>query len=238
MNIVEHTFSFQGALTRRKSTTLIVLHHAATEKCSVTDVHRWHLANGWSGIGYHFIVRKDGSIHRGRPLDTVGSHTYGENSDSIGICFEGNFETETMSAAQIQAGAELVAYLKWLYPSIKTVGKHKDYCATACPGKNFPFDAIVNGAKNVGKVEAEEETKKGGTTVNITLNVLQNGSEGEQVKNLQCLLIAKGYPLKEYGADGDFGNETEAAVRAFQKANNLDVDGIVGQHSWNKLLKG
>ena len=74
--------------------------------------------------------------------------------------------------------------------------------------------------------------------MNITLNVLKNGSEGEQVKNLQRLLIAKGYTLKKYGADGDFGNETETAVRSFQKINGLGVDGIVGQHTWNKLLKG
>ena len=83
-----------------------------------------------------------------------------------------------------------------------------------------------------------EEKSKGESTVNIELYVSRFDSKGEQVKNLQRLLIAKGYTLKKYGADGDFGNETETAVKAFQKDNNLTVDGIVGQNTWNKLLKG
>ena len=155
MNIVEHKYSFASGLVKRKSTKKIVLHHAAARACSVNDVHRWHLANGWAGIGYHFLVRKDGSVHEGRPIDTIGAHTGGENSDSIGICFEGNFEVEQMSVAQKEAGAELVTYVKGLYPSIKTVGKHKDYNATACPGKYFPFDYIAKGAE--AKTESKED---------------------------------------------------------------------------------
>lgn len=158
MNIVEHKFAFANSLSKRKSTEKIVLHHAAASHCSVDDVHRWHLANGWAGIGYHFLVRKDGSVHEGRPIETVGAHTGDENYNSIGICFEGNFETETMSTAQKEAGAELVTYVKGLYPSIKTVGKHKDYNATACPGKNFPFDYIAKGKKTKTEVKKEEAT--------------------------------------------------------------------------------
>ena len=55
----------------------------------------------------------------------------------------------------------------------------------------------------------EEETTKEETTVNIELTVLSNGAEGEQVKTLQRLLMAVGYKLPEYGADGDFGGETD-----------------------------
>lgn len=88
------------------------------------------------------------------------------------------------------------------------------------------------------KTENKTETSKGESTVNIELKVLKNGSTGEQVKNLQRLLIAKGYTLKKYGADGNFGNETETAVKAFQKVNYLTVDGIVGFNTWTKLLKG
>lgn len=88
------------------------------------------------------------------------------------------------------------------------------------------------------KTENKTETSKGESTVNIALNVLRNGSKGEQVKNLQRLLIAKGYSLKKYGADGGFGNETETAVKAFQKNNNLSADGVVGFNTWTKLLKG
>lgn len=158
MNIVEHKYSFASVLSKRKSTKKIVLHHAAAKVCSVNDVHSWHLANGWAGIGYHFLVRKDGSVHEGRPVETIGAHASGANSDSIGICFEGNFEIEQMGATQKEAGAELVTHLKKLYPSIETVGKHKDYCSTACPGRYFPFDYIAKGKE--ANTEAKTEDKK------------------------------------------------------------------------------
>lgn len=86
--------------------------------------------------------------------------------------------------------------------------------------------------------ETEEETKtEGEKTVNIELNVLKKGAKGEQVKTIQRLLLALGYSLAPYGVDGDFGSVTDKAVRAFQKAEGLSVDGIVGKNSWTALLK-
>ena len=67
MKINEVTYKWNGALTKRRSTTRIILHHAAASKCTAQQIHSWHLANGWVGIGYHFFVRKDGSVYRGRP---------------------------------------------------------------------------------------------------------------------------------------------------------------------------
>jgi peptidoglycan hydrolase-like protein with peptidoglycan-binding domain len=81
-------------------------------------------------------------------------------------------------------------------------------------------------------------TKKEELTVNIEMTVLTKGSKGEQVKTLQRLLMAMGYNLGGYGADGSFGNATDSAVRAFQKAKGLAQDGSVGQATWNKILKG
>jgi hypothetical protein len=75
-------------------------------------------------------------------------------------------------------------------------------------------------------------------TVNIELKVLREGSENETVKALQRMLYAMGYNLGSDPIDGIFGSKTDAAVRAFQKAKKLDVDGIVGQDTWTKLLKG
>ena len=114
MNIIETNLGF-GSMSYRSKTTRIILHHAAAVTCSVQDVHRWHINNGWAGIGYHFFVRKDGSVYRGRPENAVGAHASGSNSDSIGICFEGNFNEETMNDVQKNAGQELVAYLKNKY---------------------------------------------------------------------------------------------------------------------------
>lgn len=144
MNIIEKTYKWNGKLSNRKSTNRIILHHAEAKSCTADDIHSWHLANGWAGIGYHYFIRKDGTIYRGRPENVIGSHAKGSNSDSIGICFEGSYMTETMLQTQINAGRELVAYLKKKY-GISKVQKHKDVCSTNCPGTNFPFDQIVNG---------------------------------------------------------------------------------------------
>lgn len=146
MNIIETNLKF-GSLSYRSKTTRIILHHADATTCSAEDIHRWHLNNGWSGAGYHFLVRKDGQIYRLRPENAVGAHASGANSDSIGICFEGDFMSETMSAAQKNSGKELVAYLKNKY-GISKVQKHSDVCSTDCPGTNFPFSEIANVASS------------------------------------------------------------------------------------------
>lgn len=80
------------------------------------------------------------------------------------------------------------------------------------------------------KEQPKEE--KGG----LALPMLRNGSKGYCVKALQILLIGYGFSCGSYGADGDFGGGTESAVRAFQKANKLDVDGVVGDQTWSRLL--
>jgi hypothetical protein len=81
----------------------------------------------------------------------------------------------------------------------------------------------------------------GGKTVDITMNILKEGSKGEQVKTLQRILKELGYKdskKKVLAIDGSFGPATLYAVKNFQKANKLTVDGCVGQATWNKLLKG
>ena len=148
MTINETEYQWAQTLAKRSKTEGIVLHHAAAKSCTAEDVHRWHLANGWAGIGYHFFVRKDGSIYRGRPIDTVGAHTYGENDETVGICFEGNFEVEDMPEKQIDSGIALVSWLLEIYPQITRISKHMDHNATACPGRNFPFDRIKNAKKS------------------------------------------------------------------------------------------
>lgn len=157
MNIIEKTYKWNGKLSNRKSTNRIILHHAESKSCTADDIHQWHLENGWAGIGYHYFIRKDGTIYRGRPENVIGSHAKGSNSDSIGICFEGSYMTEKMSQTQINAGRELVAYLKKKY-GISKVQKHKDVCSTNCPGTNFPFDQIVNGTVSVQPTQTVSQT--------------------------------------------------------------------------------
>lgn len=230
MKINEVTYNWHGALTKRRATTRIILHHAAAGKCTAQQIHSWHLANGWVGIGYHFFVRKDGSVYRGRPETVVGAHAGNNNYDSIGICFEGNFDREQMSEVQRTAGAELVAYLKDKY-GITKVQKHSDVNATGCPGTRFPFKEISEGTA-AGK---PTESAAGGFTA--VFPQISKGEKGDKVRVMQELLRGKGYDLGTYGADGDFGGATRGAVIAFQVRNHLGADGIVGKNTWRKLLR-
>ena len=77
------------------------------------------------------------------------------------------------------------------------------------------------------EIKAPEVVKKKPT--------LRKGSKGDTVKELQKQLISLGYDLGKWGADGDFGKATAEAVKAFQKANGLTADGVVGEKTWAKL---
>ncbi len=230
MKINEVTYKWNGTLSKRRSTSRIILHHAAASKCTAQQIHSWHLANGWVGIGYHFLVRKDGSVYRGRPEDTVGAHAGNNNYDSIGICFEGSFDKEQMGEVQRKAGSELVAYLKGKY-GITKVQKHSDVNATGCPGAHFPFATI---AKD-GTADKPAQSTAGGFTA--VFPQISRRDKGDKVRVLQELLLGRGYYLGIYGADGDFGAATWTAVAQFQAANGLAADGIVGEKTWRKLLR-
>ena len=248
MEIIETNLQFKEMETR-KSTQRIILHHAAAQNCSAEDIHRWHLNNGWSGAGYHFLVRKDGKVYRLRPEDKVGAHAYGSNNNSLGICFEGNYMEEDMPEAQKEAGKELVAYLKNKY-KISTVQKHKDVCVTSCPGDKFPFDQIANEtgeskpSKEKGKIAIIQTSLNEKYGLNISVdNIYGNETKKALVKGLQTELN------KQFGSklavDGIFGTNTYNAcinVRRGAEGNitwliqsmlicklfNINADGIFG----------
>lgn len=220
MNIIDTFLNF-GSLTKRNKTNEIILHHAAAENCSPEDIHRWHLNNGWAGAGYHFLVRKDGKIYRLRPEWAVGAHASGSNSDSIGICAEGNYDYETMPEAQKNSLIWLVNYLKDKYGITKVIG-HRDVNNTSCPGKNYPFNEIVNGTPS-------EDVKPTPTP---------QPSGNDKIKQVQEWLN------NNYGTgiaiDGLYGPATKKAlVKALQTEFNrqfgsgLSIDGIFGNATKN-----
>lgn len=227
MKIVKPDIKFTNTPVKRKATNAIVVHHAAASTCDAQTIDKWHKRNGWTGIGYHFLVRKVGGIvETGRPLDTIGAHCLKHNSDTIGICFEGDFDKEKMSAEQLQTGQELFANLRATYGKDIKIVRHKDLMATDCPGKYFPFDELVNG----GTVKNKKKKKYAGTLPTLpSRRFFQKGDEGEQVKNLQRFLNwYGGYGLD---VDGICGAKTVSAVRDFQTKEKLTVDGFFGQRS-------
>jgi peptidoglycan hydrolase-like protein with peptidoglycan-binding domain len=161
------------------------------------------------------------------------------------LCFEGDFEKEIPTQAQIDAGLELVAYLKKKY-NIKKVKGHGELMASSCPGKLFPMEKFIGEKENL-------------------------------ILSFQRAAVADGIKFKQYGCDGKYGIETEAAmkqcvvkrrlfykyknatkllqrllgitqdglcgketsdaIKNFQKKNNLTPDGCCGEETWKKLLK-
>ena len=141
VNVKETNLCF-GPLQARETTSLIVLHHVGEidRDVSASEIHKWHLENGWSGIGYHYVVRKSGTIERGRPRDTIGAHAQGFNSCSIGINIVGDFEHATPEPEQIESASMLIADLCNVYglvPDQVTIVGHCDLMSTDCPGCNL-----------------------------------------------------------------------------------------------------
>ena len=76
---------------------LIIVHCAATPEgkdFTIDDIDRWHRQQGFSSIGYHFVVYRDGSVHTGRPIEQVGAHCRGRNATSIGVCYIGGLSAD------------------------------------------------------------------------------------------------------------------------------------------------
>jgi len=140
--IKETCLQFASPLVNRLETNMIIIHHiGGTDRdVSATEVHQWHLENGWAGIGYHYVIRKNGTIERGRPQNMIGAHCYHYNRTSIGINIVGDFEQAKPTDAQMQSAVALTAYLCKTYnldPKNKTVFGHRDLSSTLCPGKNL-----------------------------------------------------------------------------------------------------
>lgn len=235
MEIIETNLEF-GSMTERKSTNRIILHHSGVSVLqSVEVIHSYHKnTNGWAGIGYHFYVRKTGEIYRGRPEKYIGAHAYGANSDSIGICAEGDFNTETMNNTQKNAIKELVLYLKQKY-NVSLVQKHSDTIATSCPGSNYPFDEIVN-----GQIEEKQDEQPIQNAEDKNTDIFSDGK-------INCIYDIQEWLNRHYNAglalDNIYGPKTkQALIKGLQTELNkqygkgLVIDGIFGPNTYNACI--
>lgn len=123
----------------------IIIHCADTPEgkdFTVDDIRKWHLQRGFSDIGYHYVIYRDGSVHNGRDVNVAGAHCTNHNSISIGICYIGGREAvgtkpkDTRTEAQKKALVDLLKSLKRIYPNA-TIHGHREFAAKACPS----FDA-------------------------------------------------------------------------------------------------
>ncbi|WP_080443893.1 peptidoglycan recognition protein family protein [Clostridium botulinum] len=168
MNIINRNLKFGDMNYNNKPNTLIV-HHIEAEgvNWTVETIHNMHKnENGWAGIGYHYYIRLDGTIYKGRPDNAIGAHCQGANTNTLGIAFEGDYDKRTeMPTDQFNAWINLKDYLINKYGNIPIYG-HKEKGSSECPGRYFPL---------VG-VKTAKVTKDNGYVIT---NYLPNGYRGD-----------------------------------------------------------
>jgi len=118
----------------------IILHCSATKPdhdIGADEIRRWHKARGWSDIGYHYVIRRDGSLEPGRDEARVGAHTQGYNQGSIGVCVVGGTSLAgdplyNFTAGQMVRLKALVRELMARFPEARIHG-HNEFADKACP---------------------------------------------------------------------------------------------------------
>lgn len=124
----------------RRTINELIVHCSATKEgkdYTVADIKRWHLDRGFSDIGYHYVIYRDGSLHLGRDVNIGGAHCTNHNAKSIGICYIGGLDSagnpkDTRTDKQKEALLKLLKQLKSVYPRA-TVHGHREYANKACP---------------------------------------------------------------------------------------------------------
>lgn len=121
---------------------LIVVHCSATratQDIGAAEIDVWHKARGFSGIGYHYVIRRDGEMERGRPDDQVGAHAKGYNANSLGVCLVGGIDVKgkpesNFTDAQFRSLEDLLSTFAERYPLTDVLG-HRDlpWVSKSCP---------------------------------------------------------------------------------------------------------
>jgi N-acetylmuramoyl-L-alanine amidase len=128
----------------RAKTDYIAIHcSATTDKMNIgaAEIDKWHRSKGWACIGYHYVIRRDGTVEEGRKESQVGAHVADWNSVSLGICMVGGVDADDVSKAennfteaQFKSLKDLLTTLKKKYPNAKIQG-HCEFpnVHKACP---------------------------------------------------------------------------------------------------------
>lgn len=136
--------AYKANTKTRERTDFIAIHcSATTDKMNIgaADIDKWHRGKGWKCLGYHYVIRRDGTVEEGREEATVGAHVEGWNAVSLGICMVGGVDANDVklaknnfTKAQFDSLKQLLVDLKIRYPKAKIQG-HRDFpkVAKACP---------------------------------------------------------------------------------------------------------
>lgn len=136
--------TYDAGTKNRTETKFIAIHCADTKpsmNTTAADIDRWHRQRGWKCIGYHKVIKRDGTIEDGRALDQIGAHVENWNSVSVGVCMVGGASEHDVTVpennflpAQWVALEKLLKDLQKKYPKAHIQG-HRDFpgVTKSCP---------------------------------------------------------------------------------------------------------
>lgn len=221
----------------KRAVSRVFLHCSASDNPAhdnVATMDSWHKERGWSGVGYHFFIRKSGELEIGRDLEVTPAAQEGNNKGTIAICLHG-LKSENFTAAQFATLVTLCGQINEAYRGAVSFHGHCEVARKACPV--FDYKRVLglhNGVlprnpdaskadiptPRIPGIEHLEEPSAG------RVSVLKHGDRGGAVVEAQTKLTALGYFVGK--VDGDFGDRTRAAVLSFQADNHLIADGKFG----------
>lgn len=228
----------------RRDIHTIFIHCSASDNPKHDDVEvirSWHVdGNGWSDIGYHFFIQKDGTIQRGRDIEKTPAAQVPYNRGTIAICVHG---LKDFTQVQFDGLNDLCHQINTAYHGKERFRGHCEVSAKACPV--FVYREVL-GLNDDGKLpirpENSEDLLKGASREDLGFRtlppppsqpVLRLGAKGWAVKGLQEQLKALGYHVG--AVDSHFGRRTRAALLAFQADNDLITDGVAGELTFEAL---
>lgn len=211
----------------KRTVNRVFLHCSASDVPAHDDVaviRAWHLARGFSDIGYHFFIHKNGDISVGRDIEKTPAAQSGNNTSTIAICLHGLVK-EKFTQEQYKSVGELCTQINNAYAKNISFHGHKEVAAKACPV--FDYQAVLKldkyGSLGLDTIIAV------GVEVNSEFVELNIGAKGKEVEELQQLL--------NITVDGDYGKKTLEAVKKFKIQNDLYPSGIVTKQVWELLTK-
>jgi len=214
----------------------VFIHCSASDQSShdnIATIRRWHTdpsprGRGWSDVGYHYFIRKNGTLEAGRPLERTPAAQLNHNKGTIAICLHG-LDKPKFTNTQLEKLKVLCLEINNAYSGELTFHGHREVAAKACPVIDYkavlkldPFGRLgLSGALSKGLVNETHRNPD-------TMPTIRRGARGEAVALAQSLLMIKD--------DGIFGPRTDAVVRDFQSDKGLTRDGVIGKNTWRALF--
>lgn len=206
--------------------------HTVFWHCSASDrsehdaaevMERWHREKGWSGIGYHGFLKKNGDMQMGRSWDRIPAAQEGYNYGTLAFCLHG-LAKDRFTTDQLDSMYNLSSALTNMDPGLRFRG-HREVSPKLCPVVDYKAILGLDSAGYMVTPSTVQNKARARPTLLMT-------HSGEDVKDLQMYLNARGANLE---VDGHFGRLTYVAVTTLQQHLGLVSDGIVGPLTWRAL---